>query len=258
MYRYPLLMGRRLMQIASQALCLVYPEVCQACCISLATPEDGFLCEGCQRGVQPVLPPFCSRCGRPSESQGGPLEWICMDCSRRPYAFQSARAAVHASPLMLGLIHQFKYQGALWMTPFFKQLMECRWEHDHEVMACEGILPVPLHPLRKRERGYNQAAILARMVSDGHRHQWLDGVLKRIAPNPSQTMLSRSMRFKNMACAFEVQQPERIQGKKLLLIDDVLTSGATADACAQACLQAGATSVIVRTLVCVAKQRSSS
>ena len=50
---------------------------------------------------------------------------------------------------MLGLIHQFKYQGALWMTPFFKQLMECRWEHDHEVMACEGILPVTLHPLRK-------------------------------------------------------------------------------------------------------------
>ena len=99
------------------------------------------------------------------------------------------------------------------MTPFFKQLMECRWEHDHEVMACEGILPVPLHPLRKRERGYNQAAILARMVSGGHRHQWLDGVLKRIAPNPSQTMLSRSMRFKNMARAFEVQQPERIQGK---------------------------------------------
>lgn len=144
------------------------------------------------------------------------------------------------------------------MTPFFKQLMECRWEHDHEVMACEGILPVPLHPLRKRERGYNQAAILARMVSDGHRHQWLDGVLKRIAPNPSQTMLSRSMRFKNMARAFEVQQPERILGKKLLLIDDVLTSGATADACAQACLQAGATSVIVRTLVFVAKQRSSS
>ena len=141
---------------------------------------------------------------------------------------------------------------------FFKQLMECRWEHDHEVMACEGILPVPLHPLRKRERGYNQAAILARMVSDGHRYQWLDGVLKRIAPNPSQTMLSRSMRFKNMARAFEVQQPERIQGKKLLLIDDVLTSGATADACAQACLQAGATSVIVRTLVCVAKRRSSS
>jgi predicted amidophosphoribosyltransferase len=61
-----------------------------------------------------------------------------------------------------------------------------------------------------------------------------------------------------MARAFEVQQPERIQGKKLLLIDDVLTSGATADACAQACLQAGATSVIVRTLVCVAKRRSSS
>ena len=224
----------------------------------MATPEEGFLCEDCQRGVEPVLPPFCSHCGRPSESQGGPLQWICMDCSRRPYAFQSARAAVHASSLMLGLIHQFKYQGALWMTPFLKQLMECRWEHDHEVMACEGILPVPLHPLRKRERGYNQAAILARMVSDGHRYQWLDGVLKRIAPNPSQTMLSRSMRFKNMARAFEVQQPERILGKKLLLIDDVLTSGATADACAQACLQAGATSVIVRTLVCVAKQRSSS
>jgi len=54
-----------------------------------------------------------------------------MDCSRGPYAFQSARTAVHASPVMLGLINQFKYQGALWLTPFFKQLMECRWEHDH-------------------------------------------------------------------------------------------------------------------------------
>ncbi len=73
--------------------------------------------------------------------------------------------------------------------------MECRWEHDHEVMACEGTLPEPLHPLRKRERGYNQATILARLFSDLYRHQWLDGVLKRIAPNPSQTMLSTIMRF---------------------------------------------------------------
>jgi competence protein ComFC len=202
------------MQFASQSLCLIYPEVCQACCISLATPEEGFLCEGCQKGVEPVLPPFCSCCGRPSESQAVPLQWVCIDCSRRPYAFESARAAVHASPLMLGLIHQFKYQGALWMTPFFKQLMARCYEHDHEVMGCDGILPVPLHPLRKRERGYNQATILARMVCDLHCHQWLDGVLKRIAPNPSQTMLSRSMRFKNMAGAFEVQKPERIQGKK--------------------------------------------
>ena len=153
MYRYPLLIGRRLMQIASQALCLIYPEVCQGCCISMATPEEGFLCEDCQRGVEPVLPPFCSHCGRPSESQGGPLQWICMDCSRRPYAFQSARAAVHASSLMLGLIHQFKYQGALWMTPFFKQLMECRWEHDHEVMACEGILPVLFCILSEKGKG---------------------------------------------------------------------------------------------------------
>gem|GEM_PF-4407594 len=72
-------------------------------------------------------------------------------------------------------------------------------------MACEGTLPLPLHPLRKRERSYNQATILVRMFSDLHRHHWLDGVLKRIAPNPSQTMLSRSMHFKNMARAFEVQ-----------------------------------------------------
>jgi len=119
------------MRIACQALCLIYSEIFQACCILLATSEVGFLCEGCHRAVEPVLPPSCSRCGRASESQGGPLEWICMDCSRGPYAFQSARTAVHASPVMLGLINQFKYQGALWLTPFFKQLMECRWEHDH-------------------------------------------------------------------------------------------------------------------------------
>jgi len=81
------------------------------------------------------------------------------------------------------------------MTPFFDRLMECRWEHDHEVIACDGILPVPLHPLRKREIGYNQAANLTRMVSDILRDQWLDGVLKRIAPNPSHTMLLRSMRL---------------------------------------------------------------
>ena len=97
------------------------------------------------------------------------------------------------------------------MTPYFDRLMEYRWEHNHEVIACDGILPMPLHPLLKREIGYNQAANLTRMVSDIHRHQWLDGVLKRIAPNPSQTMLLRSMRFKNIARAFEVQQPERIQ-----------------------------------------------
>jgi len=240
-------MARRLLSKLQSPLCLLFPEVCHLCGIQVAEPCDGYICRLCAVSMRRLVGPVCQICGLPEEgrSMNG---FLCPDCHPDRFAFASARSAVEATPSMLGLIHQFKYHGATWLVPFFHRLIHETWWFEPEVLACDGILPVPLHAKRQRERGFNQSAVLGRGLINQRSVDWLDGVMKRIAPTTSQTMLSRELRFVNMKRAFEVCSASALKGRRLLLLDDVLTSGATAEACARECLRAGARSVIVRTL----------
>lgn len=226
---------------------LVFPDVCQVCLEAGASAGDGYVCEGCIKSLRRIQFPFCQRCGLPFEGEitSG---FECPNCQGVRFYFESARSGLIANTLMLDLLHRFKYQGCLWLEPLFERFFLEMLSNDPMRLAWDCVVPVPLHSVRERERGYNQAALLAKKMADGLDLPFCGKVLKRIAPTPSQTMLNRRERGENVANAFRVVDDEAVAKMCVLLIDDVLTTGATSNACARALRSAGARVVSVRTL----------
>lgn len=172
-------------------------------------------------------------------------EFTCSHCLEVPPAFGSARTAVVADAFMLDIIHRYKYGGALYFEPFLANLL-----NQQAVPALKSaekwnfIVPVPLHPVKKREREFNQAERLARCLGKAVDLPVNTRIIQRIEPTRSQTTLDRQQRAKNVQNAFAPWK-KQLQGEKIVLIDDVMTTGATTNACAKALLKAGAGKVCV-------------
>jgi ComF family protein len=229
------------------ALSLLYPENCQLCRAGRAGAAQGFVCSRCWQGVRFVRPPWCDRCGLPFAGEIT-TTFECANCRELTLHFESARAAVVASGVVLEVIHRYKYQQAEWFEPFLTDLL-CR-EAAPVVRggSWDAVVPVPLHPRRERERGFNQAArlaaALARACDLPVRRDWV----RRMEFTRTQTALSRAERAANMRGVFEARPGLRLNGQRVVLVDDVLTTGATTSACAKALLDAGAGRVVVWTL----------
>ncbi|XOV71342.1 MAG: ComF family protein [Verrucomicrobiota bacterium] len=226
---------------------LIFPDVCQVCMDAAASAGEGYVCERCVGSLRRIQSPFCRRCGLPFDGEIS-SGFECPNCHGVRFFFESAKSSVVAKTLMLDLLHRFKYQGCLWLEPLFERLFLEMLSNDHMRQNWDCVLPVPLHSVRQRERGYNQSALLAEKVASGLDLPFYGKVLKRIAPTPSQTMLNRSERAENVANAFCVTGDKAVTSKCVLLIDDVLTTGATTNACAKVLLKAGVRVVSVRTL----------
>ncbi len=232
--------------LSKAGLGLVFPEVCQLRQDEPAQPEDGFVGDGCRAKLKPIEPPFCKRCGQPfaGEFSG---EFECTNCVEMGLKFEFARAAMQANVEMLDAIHRFKYQQALWLEPLFDRLL--RESAFGQIRAWRGdcLVPVPLHPVRFRERGFNQAETLCRNLSRDTGLMVLNRAVKRIRVTRTQALLSRGERLANMRGAFAPAKMN-LNDKRVVLVDDVLTTGATTNECASACLKAGAAAVCVWTL----------
>jgi ComF family protein len=163
--------------------------------------------------------------------------------------FSAARSAVVAKGVVLEAVHRFKYSRALWFENFLAGLLF----REAAPALCagvtwHGIVPVPLHPLKQREREFNQAALLAARLARATRLPLFDNCLRRIQPTATQTLLTRDQRVANMKNAFVVRRGTRLAGQRLVLVDDVFTTGATTNACARALRAAGVADVIVWTV----------
>ena len=228
-------------------LAFFYPEVCQLCRQCHATPEEGFVCAACRKQVRFVERPFCERCGYPYE---GAITQIfeCANCREIEYSFRYARSAVVARDVVLEVIHRYKYNRAFWFEPFLIDLFASRAGRDLQAEQWDWIVPVPLHPTKQREREFNQAERLARGLSRATRIPVNTGLVQRILPTRTQTRLTREQRLANVREAFALKAGVRLTGARLLVVDDVFTTGATTNACARVLRRAGAADVCVWTV----------
>jgi len=229
------------------ALALVYPEVCQVCGQARATPEQGLVCAGCQAQARFIEPPQCERCGRPFPGEVA-VPFECSDCLEARWAFRSARSAVEARGSVRDVIHRYKYGRALWFEPFLAGLLIRGAAPILAAQPWQWLVPVPLHPTRQREREFNQAERLAWRLSQATGIPLNRRLLRRVAPTRIQALLSRQERLANVRAAFALRPGARVEGRRVVLVDDVMTTGATTGACAAVLGAAGAAEVCVWTV----------
>ncbi|HET9943659.1 MAG TPA: ComF family protein [Terriglobia bacterium] len=214
---------------------LVFPQACVLCNSRIFQRRWSVACPDCWLKLEPIPPPFCPQCGMPAPVIEGP----CGACRRGDHAFDLARSVFQFTDPMRGILHHFKYSGRVSLArPLGRELREhMESEGFHGAVA----LPVPLHRSRERERGFNQAELLARQLG-----LKVDcGLLRRRKNTPSQTGLSRSQRVLNLSAAFEVR---RRPPDCVLVVDDVYTTGATLHEIARTLKRAGASRVEVLTV----------
>lgn len=225
----------------------LYPEICQLCRTERAVAADGYVGSQCWSRVRFIRPPFCNRCGLPFAGELT-TSFECANCRELELHFHSARSAVVAKTVVLEAIHRYKYQRALWFEPFLTGLLLRAAVPVLRDQKWDDIVPVPLHPLKEREREFNQAERLGRALSAATNIPLNRTVLQRITPTATQTRLTREQRAANMRNAFAVRPGTRLEARKIILVDDVFTTGATTSGCAEALRRAGAAEVCVWTV----------
>lgn len=229
------------------ALSFFYPDVCQYCEREDATRNDGFVGPACRQRVKFIDRPFCEQCGCPFHGEIT-VQFQCSNCRDLELRFSKARSAVLAEGMVLDIIHQYKYNRALWFETFLCELLVQRAAPQMRCETWDMIVPVPLHRLKQSQREFNQAERLARTLSAATGITLKPRVLQRILPTRTQTRLSRKGRLDNVRKAFALYPNTRLNGKRIVLVDDVFTTGATTSACATALLEGGADEVCVWTL----------
>jgi ComF family protein len=225
---------------------IVYPRRCAGCRGDVAD-APGHVCPDCMLGLTVVEPPYCGRCGDPAE---GRIEhaYTCAWCLSVKPAFERARSAVRYRGAIQPILHEFKYGRGTHLGRDLGALLEpCVRAHFRDA-EIDVVSSVPLHATKERERSYNQSAILARDLARRLGKPLARRAAVRVRPTATQTHLTAAERRANMRGAFEARSPEWIEGRRILLVDDVMTTGATVDECSRALMAGGAAAVHVVTV----------
>ncbi|MBU0663683.1 MAG: ComF family protein [Proteobacteria bacterium] len=227
---------------------LIYPSRCYCCQIGL-TRRGQVICADCLSKVHYLQSPLCSCCGREfPDSSGG--DHLCGFCLRQLPVYDRARSVVRYEDPVSHLLHRLKYAADTSTLPVLTQVIE-PFVHDlaqEFQSANDRIVPVPLFPARVKKRGLNQSLLLARIFFPKAGDALLVDSMIRTRDTPPQTTLDGDARRKNLRAAFAVRNPDAIQGRRIFLVDDVLTTGTTVTECGRALLSAGAVEVYVLTV----------
>lgn len=224
------------------ALDLALPPSCPACREPLG--EDFGLCAACWSRLAFIAPPYCERLGIPFVYDPGP-GILSMQAIADPPAYTRARAAVRYDDVARDLVHAFKYGDRLDLAPLMGRWMA---QAGAALLAdADALVPVPLHWRRLWARRFNQAAALAKAMAQTTGIPLATDLLRRVRATPQQVGLARAERARNVEGAFAVPADRRaaVKGRRFVLVDDVLTTGATVDTCARALLRAGAAQIDV-------------
>lgn len=193
------------------------PRLCCGCGDRIAESQE-LVCDACIDSIAPLKLPICTVCGCPDARAKNELK--CTNCPPGKIWFSSARGVAVYSGVAQALVAKLKYQGRLEYAPLLARAMVVEYTAGLDDPA-DVIVPVPLHPTRQRERGFNQSLILARHFAEVYPLPVADKVLIRQKPTPTQTRLKKGERRKNVAGAFTCKNPEAIAGRNVLLLDDV-------------------------------------
>ncbi|HHX98037.1 MAG: ComF family protein [Kiritimatiellia bacterium] len=234
--------------MAFPLLDMCYSRICGGCGDAMREDEPGAICWGCREKVQVVQVPFCEQCGDPVAGNISG-EYVCAWCLKTRPAFDWARSAVRYAGRARGILRRFKYKGGVWLMEDLSQWLLAAWRMG-PAGAGRGdvIVPVPLYPKRERERGFNQAGLLAEELSRGMGLPVLTRGMRRVRATATQTRLTAAQRVHNVRGVFAVSAPDRVRGARVVLVDDVMTTGATVNECARVLKAAGAAAVMVVTV----------
>ncbi|MGY2052761.1 ComF family protein [Methylobacterium sp. JK268] len=242
-------LARRAGPALRAALELIYPPTCIACGAATGTPHG--LCPACWRGMRFIERPFCERLGTPFAIDLGMPGLVSPAALADPPAFARARAAVRYDLTARRLVHRLKYEDRLDLARAMGAMM-ARAGRDL-IAEADVIVPVPLWRWRLWRRRFNQAMLLARHAARGSGVPIAPGLLARVKRTRPQVGLTRAARAENLQGAFRVPRAARarLAGRRVLLVDDVMTTGSTANAAARALLRGGAAAVDLLAFACV-------
>lgn len=220
---------------------LALPPRCHLCRSFIPGAGPLHLCPACYDKLPLLSPPCCSICGQPLAGAGD--NHPCGDCLLHPPPWEAARAALLFDGGCRDLIHAFKYRHRFHLRRPLALLTAGRLAAFAAETQADLLTPVPLHPRRLRQRGFNQSLLLAELLEKAWQLPLQRQLLQRTRYTTSQTELSAEQRATNLRDAFAVSDPAAVTGKRVLLVDDVFTTGATLAECSRCLLQAGAVAV---------------
>lgn len=230
--------------IAKNFVNLFYPLHCAACKSALDPLNKSGLCSFCAGSIRANPKPYCVSCGRSMQSAAA----YCAECGQKGFAFDRAWSACLYEGVLKELIHLFKYRGRVALSGILcGKLVEFIRDNREIIDSIDLITFVPLYKGRFNEREFNQSGILASAVSREFGVP-ISNMLKKAAKTRRQNELSRDERLTNLIGAFKATDPSGLTGAKILVVDDVMTTGATLDECAKTLKAAGAAEVRCLTL----------
>ncbi len=226
---------------------LVFPPTCHVCGALIRrdiNAYDAHLCRSCAAAFKVTPPVSCRSCGEPLRADDDGTRLSCQRCLDRPLpAYQDLTTCYLYQGGIRTLIHKFKYANRPYLAATIFRLMDERLT-DARLTAFDAVVPVPLHPVRLREREFNQAELIAELLARRWQRPLIKALTRKVNTRP-QSILTQTERKANVSEAFEIRTAAAIQGKRLLLVDDIVTTTATTRAASRCLKDAGAGQICV-------------
>ena len=237
-------------EVSDALVSVIFPAGCRICDDLLTSASRVPICEVCLSSFVPVPENACQVCGRPLPAleQNQTRLRVCPVCCDKTYAFDRARSFALYEGNLARTIVILKFERIEPLGAWFADRLAEVVEREKDVLQADVVVPVPLHRERERERGYNQAALLSKPLAKKLRLPHKAVLLMRTRARPDKRILSLEERWESVRGAFATRPGSRVDNQRVLLVDDVLTTGATLDACARVLREAGAKSIVGLTI----------
>lgn len=232
------LLARRLSSWGKLGELLLFPSSCQICEALLEKPREKVVCRDCLEELKGTNSPFCLCCGRFFDGAGDPH--VCADCLESRPPFTRHRSGARYDGVAKDLILLYKYRGFEVLSGVLADFLIRSLGREEDLWSgVEAVVPVPLHPAKEKSRGFNQARLLAKRLARQKNIPLVAGRLVKVRPTAAQTSLEAHARETNLKGAFQVKKTGGLEGKIVLLVDDVYTTGSTIRECSRALKKAG-------------------